>query len=142
MLANANVYGVKPGYFPYDVSSLDYFKAEDEGVYAGFERDWYTSVGSKILWIAILNVINPHFSAFIFWVPLARCLRKRKENKSYLMKELVDLKTPPAFDLGVHMAYLLSALFITLSLSSGLPILLPLCFLTVTFMYWTRKWHF
>jgi hypothetical protein len=58
------------------------------------------------------------------------------------MKELVDLKTPPPFDIGVHTAYLLSALFIALSLSSGLPILLPLCWLTVTLMYWCRKWHF
>jgi hypothetical protein len=69
LLANANVYGAKPGFFPYDVTRLKYFKQEDEAVYDGFLRDWYTSIGMKILWIAILNVINPHFSSFLFWVP-------------------------------------------------------------------------
>ena len=69
LLANADVYGAKPGYFPYDVTRLKYFKQEDEAIYDGFLRDWYTSVGMKILWIAILNVINPHLSGFLFWMP-------------------------------------------------------------------------
>lgn len=142
LLTRASIFGFQPGVFPYEITSLKYLKQDDNSVYDNMHRDWYSSIGIKIIWIGLLNIFSPNVWAFLFIDPLLKCVRYCKKSGVVLMKDMVKLKTPPQFDIGTYTAYMLSSLFIVMTFCSGIPILIVFGFLTMFFSYWCIKYKF
>ncbi|GMH83627.1 hypothetical protein TrVE_jg11384 [Triparma verrucosa] len=116
------------------------------GGYDDFGEVWYLEIGVPIIMTMIINMISPHVSTFVTWI-----LKRYKQwkdrsfssdhgiTKMVTQNDLELMYTGPEFLLYERYASLLNTLFVCLMFSSGMPVLIPICFLTFWSYYWVDK---
>lgn len=78
------------------------------------------------------------------WTLIRRChdrswsLNMRK-TKQVIQEDYEELYTGPEFLVQIRFAQLLSTIFVTMTYSSGLPILYLICVISIFFTYWVDK---
>mmetsp|Transcript_21 Transcript_21/g.39 ORF Transcript_21/g.39 Transcript_21/m.39 type:complete len:1400 (+) Transcript_21:55-4254(+) len=118
------------------------------GGYSDFSEEWYLNIGVPIVITMIINLVSPHIETFVLWAtkrwaqyadrsctPLPA-----KFTKKVTQNDLENLYTGPEFIMYLRYAQLLNTLFVTLIFSSGMPVLIPICFLTFLSYYFFDKW--
>lgn len=137
ILVNANVKSVKD-WSP----NFPFFT----GKYNDFEPDWYSDVGTTIIFSMILNIVTPHVANILFYYYhrcqklFDRCCSKNKITSRLTKNDYFDLYIGPEFSLGSRYAEILATIFVVLIYSSGMPILYACCFFYFFITYWMDKW--
>ncbi|CAK9058692.1 Pentatricopeptide repeat-containing protein At1g63080 [Durusdinium trenchii] len=108
------------------------------GPFEDLTRAWYVVVGATIMTNMLLNMVTPPSItiAMIFVTKFMRCCcRSRVKHHS----ELIQIYTNPDFDIKAKYAQLLTTCFVTLTYSSGMPLLYLFAFGYMGLMYWADK---
>ena len=105
---------------------------------ADFDRDWYVDVGVKVLTTMFFNIVTPHLTNFAF-LPCSRCYRLRKGKQQTIQRDMNKWIMGPTFDLIYPQALALNTIIVSYMLSSGVPMLLFSCTLTLLLQYWCFK---
>ena len=86
-----------------------------------------------------LGIFSPHL--FIrMWIPIKKCLMRRKAKQIKLHKDLETLYTPPQFDIVYRYSGVLNILFVSFIFAAGMPLLSCLATFTLLGKYWFDKW--
>jgi hypothetical protein len=88
-------------------------------------------------------MVTPHLSPLIIFL-IAQCNRcikssKMKGNYKTTRKEYFDLFVGPYFEIDLRYSEILTAIFVCLMFSSGIPILYIVLFFGCLFTYWVDK---
>ena len=152
------VHGKLPNNMNNPVASLGVFG----GKHDDFTAEWYGNVGSLLCLTMVANIFTPHFEHFFGW-----CLQKRSRKKAgteggfltqgglplamhRLAAGLLTNAAPaaasmnkafvgPHFDLSERYAQVLMVVCVTLLYCGGIPLLLPLCALSLWVHYGVDK---
>lgn len=116
------------------------------GPFDEFNQRWYLVIGSPIILTILFQILSPHLGAFMtyMWTLIRRChdrswsLNMRK-TKQVIQEDYEDLYTGPEFLVQIRFAQLLSTIFVTMTYSSGLPILYLISVISIFFTYWVDK---
>lgn len=117
--------------------------------FQGFEALWYSQVGVSITITMLLDMITPHVPTFLVHVvmnPTLRfCVRRRcccniiGSKLAATQGDLNTLYDGGEFELPLRFATILNTLGMTLLFCGGIPALIPLCAVSLTFSYWVDK---
>lgn len=107
------------------------------GPFDDLTRGWYTVVGVVILTNMLINIFVPPGTsiALSLLTRVKRCCCGRVKHQA----ELLKLYTNPEFDIKQKFAQMLTVVFVTVTYSSGLPLLNIFAFLYMLCMYWADK---
>ena len=125
------------------------FEPLRRGEFTDFSQDWYASVGVSITLTMCLNIILPHGPPMLAWLKTkvnrcrdrsctcdhhrTKCITQRQLNNTYLgPKMLLDERYAQAFNV----------IFVCLTFSTGLPILLPVAMVSFIVSFWVDKFLF
>jgi hypothetical protein len=91
----------------------------------------------------LLNIVTPHLSPIISCIT-AKCIRccksyKMKANYRTTRKQYFDIFIGPYFEIDTRYSEILTAIFICLLFSSGMPILYLILFFRCLITYWVDK---
>ena len=106
--------------------------------YMDFSREWYQDIGLKIIQTMTINIIIP-IIIYLTMDSISQCCSKwsaSREKYQYKMNEAIKDKE---IELSQPYAISLNSLFITLIFAPALPILVPICCLTLLVQYWVNK---
>ena len=108
------------------------------GLYTDFTRAWYEDVGvSLTLTMAINAVVMP---ISILMTNVATWFAQRVGRGSITMQwDLNQTEVKPVFDFPVIYGHVLNAVFISVVMGAGMPLLYPICAFNLTFTYWCGK---
>ena len=117
------------------------------GGYNDFSEEWYLNIGVPIIVTMIINMISPHASTVVEWMVKSWSQWSDRSytslpaefTKKVTQNDLEKLYTGPEFIMYLRYAQLLNTLFVSLIFSSGMPVLIPICFLTFWSFYWMDK---
>lgn len=115
------------------------------GEFQDLDPNWYSEVGTTIIFCMILNVFTPHAIALLEYLYIAtkRCLdsccAKNKITKLKNRREYESLYLGPEFEIGARYSQILTTIFIILIYSSGMPILYVCTFICFFLTYWIDK---
>lgn len=116
------------------------------GPFNEFNSRWYLQIGSPLIMTIVFQILTPHCGMLLHatWKFASRCLDRRCSfNKAVtrcvIQQDYEDLYTGPEFILQIRFAQLLSVVFVTLSFSSGMPILYLIAAVSMFFMFWIDK---
>lgn len=119
--------------------------------YTDFSREWYQLTGFKIAFAVLISCFSPHVFELLLINPLMKWWRRRGLKDGILQIELNSMVEPADFAIDNNYTVALNLLFVCLSFSAGMPILIWLCFLGFLLLYifnkfkfvtWTRKCPF
>lgn len=82
LLLSANIYSFVPAR-EFSTNVLVFVSQSNTKYYADFDREWYISVGTKIMYTCISLMISPHVMNCVL-NPCFRCMRERKARTSVL----------------------------------------------------------
>eukprot|EP00753_Platysulcus_tardus_P022558 PLAT9771.1.p1 GENE.PLAT9771.1~~PLAT9771.1.p1 ORF type:complete len:1198 (+),score=594.86 PLAT9771.1:165-3596(+) len=111
-----------------------------EGAYSDFDSGWYATVGVSLMITMLVNTLAPHAGPLLqacFVRPLCR-LCKRGDVIS--QRDMNKLYRSPPFDISTRYPLVLNTLFVSLMYAGGLPLLLPLGFVSFLISYWIDKY--
>ena len=92
-----------------------------------FTTTWYADVGTQLVLTAAANAVAyPGFTLLFF--PLTAGLRWYTAPRALTQRDLDDALTGPEFGLAERYGQIWSQVFMALTLSAGLPLMLP-CFI-------------
>lgn len=103
-----------------------------------FGPEWYPDVGATLSTSMMLSIVADKLPAVVMHT-LRGCLHKRAMATAVSQRQLDRAIAPRAMEVAPHMAGALNVLFVTLSFSSALPMLLPLAAINFASMYWFDK---
>mmetsp|Transcript_26165 Transcript_26165/g.29977 ORF Transcript_26165/g.29977 Transcript_26165/m.29977 type:complete len:1296 (-) Transcript_26165:170-4057(-) len=116
------------------------------GEYDDFTVEWYKTVGVTIILTVYLNVFTPHMAAIAIYAyrAVGRCLdrgctRDPSRTKKMMQEEYEQLYTGPEFLIEYRYAQILTAVYVCMMYSSGIPFLYVAAFLTFILTYWIDK---
>lgn len=116
------------------------------GSFGDFNAAWYQHVGVALVMTMLLNIIIPHLGpalAALTWtlrVCFDRgCSRDTSISKAVTQKELEEMLTGPHFVVEERFAQALSTAFICVIYSAGLPLLMPVAFVSFLLSCWVDK---
>jgi hypothetical protein len=107
---------------------------------SGFSYEVYTSVGQDIMYAIVYIAIFPHLYRLLgswIWRPFQRW---RCTAKAATQMEMDRLYAGPTFRLGDRYSDILLTLFVSLSYSGGMPILLP-CAALAFWAFYSCDWY-
>eukprot|EP00930_Biecheleria_cincta_P018437 TRINITY_DN14363_c0_g1_i2.p1 TRINITY_DN14363_c0_g1~~TRINITY_DN14363_c0_g1_i2.p1 ORF type:complete len:913 (-),score=124.97 TRINITY_DN14363_c0_g1_i2:440-3178(-) len=107
------------------------------GPFDDLTRGWYSVVGVVILTNMLINIFVPPGTniAKSLLTVVKRCCCSRVKHQA----ELLKLYTNPEFDIKQKFAQMLTVVFVTVTYSSGLPLLNVFAFFYMLCMYWADK---
>ena len=116
------------------------------GVFDEFDTQWYLRIGSSIIFAQAAMVFFPHVFTILESMQLCcrRCIDRScsfntKKTHKIIQAEYEDLYTGPEFILQLRYAQILSQIFITMTFSSGIPILYLITLISFIISYWVDK---
>lgn len=116
------------------------------GPFAEVDPRWYLTVGSPIVFTLILQIATPHLGMLLraFFAGIWRCFDRSWTSNDHKTKQpsqadYEELYTGPEFILQIRLAQLLSVIYISLTFSSGLPIIYLICTVYFFITYWVDK---
>ena len=112
-----------------------------------FSSQWYLMVGSPVAFGMILQIAWPHLVVFVHFIYL-QCVRHHdryftfniRRTRQASQSAYEDMYTGPEFILQLRLAQVMSVIFVTMSLSSGMPILYLVCVVVFFVTYWVDKY--
>lgn len=117
------------------------------GMFDDFTNRWYLRVGSALIISQCAMIFVPHMftllQSFILFCRRCwdrKCTRSTKKTRKLIQDDYENLYTGPPFLLHVRYAQVLSTLFISLTFSSGMPILYPISALILFTEFWVNKY--
>jgi hypothetical protein len=131
-----NIYGFTLVKFINTILNSDIIKINQ--VFPDINRGWYAKIGSKIILPIIFAIFSPHTLKFIFIV-IRDKWHRRKALRAKNQKKYIQLRTPDIFLLETRYAKMLTGLFVILTYSTGMPILIFFYFITLLVMFWVDK---
>ena len=141
MLLAYNSFGFPPGRIA-ENNKLDFLV----GPFDEFTARWYLQIGTPLIMTIAFQILTPHLglclhAMYMFFSRCfdRRCSLNRAVTKCVIQEDYEDLYTGPEFLLQVRYAQLLCTVFVTVSFSSGLPILYAIAAVSLFGMYWTDK---
>jgi hypothetical protein len=114
-----------------------------QGQYTDFSSDWYTSTGvyflTSFLITSAVDIAKKVFAFFIV-IPIKRIciypfIRRQSSHSVVLQYELDQLQIGPLFHLSQKNAHFLSMLFFAMTYAAGLPMLMPMAFVTLSVLF-------
>eukprot|EP00931_Biecheleriopsis_adriatica_P101809 TRINITY_DN76888_c0_g1_i1.p1 TRINITY_DN76888_c0_g1~~TRINITY_DN76888_c0_g1_i1.p1 ORF type:complete len:1029 (-),score=182.71 TRINITY_DN76888_c0_g1_i1:101-3187(-) len=108
------------------------------GPFAEITRGWYATVGVTLLTNMLLNMVVPAsvtIAKNIMNKVMRRCCSRGLKHQA----EIIKLYTNPEFDIKKKYAQVLTTVFVTLTYSSGLPLLNLFAAVFFFGMYWADK---
>jgi len=119
-------------------SSLWLFRV---GRFSDLTSQWYKSAGSSIVLTMLINVFLPHISPLlqIFFRSCLRCFDRncsfdRTITRSRTQTELNKLQLGPEMALDERYAQIFTTVFVCLTYSTGMPLLIPILFMSLAVM--------
>jgi hypothetical protein len=119
--------------------------------FTDFNREWYQLTGFKIAFAVLISCFSPHVFELLIINPLAKWWGRRGLKDGVLQIELNSMVEPSDFYIDNNYTVALNLLFVCLSFSAGMPILIWFCFLGFLLLYifnklkfvtWTKKCPF
>ena len=118
-----------------------------DGDHQDFTRAWYAKAGASMTTIMIGETFLTHiFTLFVvlIWWPCHRH-RVRLQNRGKLgtavmQSQLNESLRAPEWDVAGRFATVLNTLMITFLYCGGLPLLMPIAFVSFLVSYWMDKW--
>lgn len=116
------------------------------GPFDEFNMRWYRVIGSALGLTIIFQIFTPHIPMMLayMWKSCLRCYDRRfsfndRVTRATVQSDYEALYTGPEFILQVRFAQFLSIIFVTMTYSSGLPILYLMSVLSMVCTYWIDK---
>jgi hypothetical protein len=128
-------------YFVELIKKFDNSGFFDDTVYEDMGRMWFGEIGTKIFYMILVSVINPSIFNFIKTL-LVRCFRNIRASRAKTMAEYIELKKPLDFGLEKRFALLLNIFFISIILSSGIPLMILISSVTMFILFHVEKYIF
>jgi hypothetical protein len=111
------------------------------GRFSDLTSQWYKSAGSSIVLTMLINVFLPHISPLlqIFFRSCLRCFDRncsfdRTITRSRTQTELNKLQLGPEMALDERYAQIFTTVFVCLTYSTGMPLLIPILFMSLAVM--------
>ena len=100
-----------------------------------FDWEWYRTVGTAIMLAMCINVLSPHLArVFTAWArAIYRTFCWRCNARS--QEDLNEFYRDPKFQLAGELAQQLNTISVGLVYCAGIPIMLPVCALTLGIVY-------
>jgi hypothetical protein len=116
------------------------------GGYGDFEPSWYASIGSNLVLVFLLEAFVTMFEESYDYYVRKKCMRccnypqieVLNSHKVPMQHDLDGWEVGPYFSPTLNTAKLMALFFFTMMYAPGLPLLVPLCFLTF-FMYFRSQ---
>lgn len=118
-----------------------------QGEYSDFNSKWYAQVGSFMIMTFVMESVSPLigvlYNYFIAY-PLARCwhhpkISDRSSHKFPTQADVNALEVGNIFDTTIHTSQLIALTFMAMTYGSGMPILMPLSFMTFILYFYVDK---
>ena len=118
-----------------------------KGVFKDFDVRWYAQVGSVIVATQIAMIFVPHF--FVLVGELKRFCRRCKDRKyscdskktvQVIQSKYEEIYMGGEFYIQFRLAHILTSVFVTLTFSSGLPLLYLVLYVNLVAVYWLDKY--
>lgn len=116
------------------------------GPFDEFDVRWYLVVGTPIVLAIFLHILLPHIGLMMQAMSLfmRRCYDRkltcrRRITRQIIQSDYEDLYTGPEFLIQVRLAQLLTLIFVTLTYSSGMPLLYLVTGASLFVTYWSDK---
>jgi hypothetical protein len=116
------------------------------GPFDEFNVRWYLVVGVPIVMSIGVQILFPHIGLLWSWSTKGfkrcldrSCLLNPRRTRQIIQSDYEDLYTGPKFLLHIRYAQILSTIFVTMTYSSGLPMLYFISFISFLVTYWTDK---
>ena len=116
------------------------------GPFDEFNKRWYVVIGTSITINSLIITIQPHVGLLVKAVILnirrfidRGCTQNKRKTKQVTQDEYEDLYTGPEFILQLRYSQILAQIFITITFSSGLPILYSITFVSLFISFWVDK---
>ena len=116
------------------------------GPFDEYNQRWYLVIGAPITLVMILLSFFPHMGVMMSAIKLnlkrwfdRGCTSNKRRTKQIAQDEYEDLYTGPEFILQLRYAQILSQIFITMTFSSGIPILYLITLIRFIISYWVDK---
>jgi len=127
-------------------SSLWLFRV---GRFNDLTSQWYKSAGSPIVLTMVINIVLPHVFPLlqVFIKSCLRCIDRRCTfdrtlTRSMTQTELNKLHLGPEMALDERYAQIFTTIFVCLTYSTGMPLLLPILFVSMAVMLIADKLFF
>jgi len=108
------------------------------GPYSDFERGWYAIVGVPIMTTLFFNIVSGSSGSLCYWfwfIFQRRLCGRRQKHQA----EVISFYTNPPFDIAERYARALVTVFVTLTYSSGLPLVILFAIVHFLVTYWVDK---
>jgi hypothetical protein len=116
------------------------------GPFDEFNKRWYLVVGTPILMAIGIQIFFPHIGVIFSATKLfflrcwdRRCSCDKRKTRQITQDEYEDLYTGPEYILELRFAQVMALIFVTMTYSSGMPLLHLITFLSLAITYWTDK---
>jgi len=113
-----------------------------DGYYKDFTTDWFGDVGVQLTMTALIGALTPHIGPLLqhflilpFKRRVARLAMASGHPKFAMQQDLSDLYVGPRFDVTLRYAQLLNFIFLSMTFSAGLPLLLILALVNFVLSY-------
>lgn len=137
LLINASIFGTKPVLY---ISFLNFLDLTKISMYSDFQKAWYVYIAPYYINMIIISIIMPLID--IIKTSILRCIKRSSlEGKSgqILQKEMNESITDYEFDLPVKLSNTLVNIFLVMTYSTNIPILLPLMALSLCINFYCNK---
>lgn len=108
------------------------------GSYSDFTTGWYQTVGTALVTTMLINIGSPH----VYWI-LAACYFWRTTSNPDLtaptQRELNEKMVGPGYDWALRYAIIYNTLFVCYTFSAGMPIMIPIAFVSFAIFYYIEK---
>ena len=104
-------------------------------------REWFDQIGTRVLMTMIISVVNPSF-IYLLRILVFRCYKNASATSAKTMKAYIEKKTPLYFNLEKRFALVLNIVFVCTTLAGGIPLMIPICGMSLFFMFWIEKYCF
>ena len=109
--------------------------------FSDFYREWYQITGFKIAAAVFFSCFIPHVPLMMIY-PITRCIKWVRARTKKVQIEMNEIVRPTRFDLAHEYVSFLNALFVCLTFSGGMPLLLVFLLVCIFCLYWTNKFYF
>ena len=105
------------------------------------DRSWFNDVGTKILLTILISIVNPGF-VYVFQMWIFKCISNIRAAGATTMRDYILARMPMHFDIEKRFSLLLNLFFISIVLSTGIPLLLVIIPISIGILFFMEKYVF
>lgn len=123
------------------IHKLDSWGFFNKKVFNDMNLEWFSEVGTEILILIMIAVVNPALIYFIKTI-VFRCLKKWRAGGAKTQKDYIQRLMPLRFDLERRYALTINLIFICSLFLTGIPLVAPFCFFSLLILFFIEKYVF